>query len=62
MHCILLAGAAASFGIFCPAIARKIKALFSKEATAAKTAATSAASGAVTAAVASAVSDVKKAL
>jgi hypothetical protein len=37
MHVIEAAVAAFAVGVFCPAVARKIKAFFSKEATAVKT-------------------------
>jgi hypothetical protein len=47
----LAIAAALAFGIFCPALAKKVKSAFSKESTAAKTAATSAVSGAVSAEV-----------
>lgn len=58
MHSILFAAVGYVVGAFTPAVGRKIKSFFSKDATAAKTAATSA----VSSAVATASSDVKKAL
>jgi len=47
MICVFAVAAALAFGVFCPSIAKKIKASFSKEAAVAKTAATSAVSSAV---------------
>ena len=38
MHVIIAAAAGLAVGVFCPSIARKIKAIFVKEATAAKVA------------------------
>lgn len=41
MHTVLAAAAGLAVGVFCPSIARKLKSLFTKEATAVSTAATS---------------------
>jgi hypothetical protein len=51
MFCAFAIAAALAFGIFCPALAKKVKSAFSKESAVAKTAATSAVSSAVSAEV-----------
>ena len=47
IHDIIFAGAGFVIGAFCPSVLRKIKAFFTKEATAATTAVTTAAAAAV---------------